>query len=641
VPRQVQASAAPGENDVGGSAALTAFLGGSDAGADGEQRVDVRCEPLAVRDGCSPDRIPAGRWVSDRALIRSEQFAVNEALATLRNNPGLFAVHAPSGTGVTPVVSDLVAAIVTERAQRLAELPSPVDAFGRRHVLGAHTVSAPADELTGFEIVLAAPEVAPAGLAGPGSRWRDRAAETDYFTATAWLAGDEGGWALLLARLGDRAANRAFADRWWRGVVRGTDVLFPAGEPMPAALRRLGEKQADGDWQAAVARFRAALAKVRKLSAERMLVAAALTRLSAAEQACEEASGIVDAAVLALADLTAREPAAAVALASAEQHRRSCLADLAEHELGKPPTWTITDDGKAALRESWLQVAVAGGLRRGRNWRHWAANRRALRTACAEAARRRDAAARSIEKLRADLADARVTRDRAAAEVTRLAAEMGPLAETVGRARQRWGDFVPDGPSQAETEDAALIERRETSAPWADRAYVLARAEVFLAALALHKALIAAQADVFEANLAALLDLLTGEAEADEATALAAWRTFFLVVPVVAVPLEAAGSLFAGIGGGNLGWLLAHTDALVAAHDVRAALRLADRAVLAGDATLGGAAAAADQTARYGTSLPAGTWVGTPLRVVRGQERAVINLRNDLTYDGLLIPNRD
>ena len=93
--------------------------------------------------------------------------------------------------------------------------------------------------------------------------------------------------------------------------------------------------------------------------------------------------------------------------------------------------------------------------------------------------------------------------------VTRFEAEIGPLAEAVAAARQAWGDHVPDGPSQAETEDLALIEWRETFAPWADEDYATARAEVFLAALELHKALITAQADVFAANLGALMDLLS------------------------------------------------------------------------------------------------------------------------------------
>jgi hypothetical protein len=75
-------------------------------------RVDVRREPLVVRDGCAPERIPSGRWPSDEALVRSEQFAVNEAIARLaageRGDGGqedgesrdwVFGVHAPLGTG--------------------------------------------------------------------------------------------------------------------------------------------------------------------------------------------------------------------------------------------------------------------------------------------------------------------------------------------------------------------------------------------------------------------------------------------------------------------------------------------------------------------------------------------------------------
>ncbi len=99
---------------------------------------------------------------------------------------------------------------------------------------------------------------------------------------------------MLAARLGDRAANRAFADRWWHGAVRGADVLFPAGESMAAALRRL--KGTTVYWPACVAWFRSALEKVGNLAAERTEVATALTRLSLLEQACEEASLSVETA---------------------------------------------------------------------------------------------------------------------------------------------------------------------------------------------------------------------------------------------------------------------------------------------------------------------------------------------------------
>jgi hypothetical protein len=487
-----------------------AGMGGMTTDSAGVKRIDVRCEPLVVRDGCSPGRIPAGRWPSDGCLVRSEQFAVNEAI----DQRGLFAVHAPPGTGVAEVFGDLVAAIITERARRIAELPSPATAFGETRIWSTHRVAVPNPALAGFEIVLAAPEpsaLTAHGLPPIGAGWRDAATAIDYFSSTARLSDGVGAWAMLAARLGDSTANHAFAERWWRGAIRGTDVLFPAGESMAAALRRLQQESPAVDWPAAVARFRTALARAETLASERTGVAAAVTRISDLEQAYEEASCSGESAQARLAEIAEREqPPVRAALAAAEQEHRATLADLGAHELGRPVIATVTADGKAALRtSSAISVAVAGGLRRGRNWREWSVARRKLRDACAAAEARRAAAAEAAATLDATLAAAQTAVTEATAEVTRLTADLGPLAEAVAAARQLWGDHVPDGPSQAETEDAALIEWRETSAPWADDEYATARAEVFLAALELHKALITAQADVFAANLGALMDLFS------------------------------------------------------------------------------------------------------------------------------------
>jgi hypothetical protein len=729
----------PGEMDASGNPGDSGHsVADSDAAV--ADRVDVRWEPLVVRDGCRPDRIPPGRWPSDVALVRSEQFAVNEAIA--QPDGGVFAVHAPPATGLAEVYGDLVAAIITERARRIADLPSPAAAFGEPQFWSTHRVAAPNPTLAGFEIVLAAPEsgaLTAHGLPPIGARWREAAATIDYFASTARLADGVGAWAMLAARLGDGAANRAFAERWWRGAVRGTDVLFPAGESMADALRRLQSETSAVDWQAAVTRFRSALAKTENLAMERTEVAAAVTRISDLEQACEEASGSVEAAQARLTELAVREPAVRDALAAAEEDQRALLADLGAHQLSRPAFTTVTEQGITALRSRGaLSIAVAGGVRRGRNWRAWTARRRELRAACAEAELRREAAAQELQTLNARLAVAWTTVNEEAAEVARLTAEIGPLAEVVALARQRWGDHVPDGPSQAETEDAALIEWRETSAPWADEEYAASRAEVFLAALDLHKTLIAARADVFAANLGALMDLLCSDqalvpaqaappeaenagaaderaaeavtdgdgseaktAESDSAAAeslaraiAAAWQSLFLVVPVVHVPFGAIEPLFAGLGPMPLGWLLADHAERLPASEARSILGRLGHAVLAGDSAGSGETAhgdgsaltvdeasndrndpddpdvndasaqeVAERTARYGTWLPASTsspsgpsgpveseessdeagrvWVGTPLRVVRGLDRATVDLLNSLAYDGLLVSDRD
>jgi hypothetical protein len=704
-------------------------------------QVDVRRQPLAVRDGCAPGRIPAARWPSDGALVRSEQFAVNEILAGLGWGQGdgdgdggdrVFALHAPPGTGVAEVFGDLIAAVVTERARRIAGLPDPAAAFGAGLSWGPHVITRLAPELTGFEIVQSAPaelstrtpgmvpaartgtwSIRPAAgsaaTGGPavtlppvGTKWRSRAARADYFASTARLSDGVGAWAMLVARLGDGPANQAFAERWWQGTMRGTDVLFPTGESMAAALRQLAGQPID--WGTAVTWFRSALAKVEALAAERAPAAAALTQLSLLEQACEEASCAADAVQAKVEQLAAREPASREAVRGAEEDYRAALAALGAHELSRPALNTVTSQGVSALQSrEVMSVAMAGGVRRARNLRRWQVNRRARRATAAVTEQRLNEALREAEKLRVRVTAARSATEAAAAKVARLTAEMEPLAEIVAEARRRWGDHVPAGPSQAETEDPLLIEWRETTAPWADDEYATARAHAFVAALELHKALIAAQAGVFEANLAALMTLIAaprtagdgfdGSAPEDGAlddgvldggvlqvraldgsvldgsvaddtrnmpddVRLALWQSFFLVVPVVQVPFEAAGTLFDGLGPDALGWLLAAGAEQLTAGAAPRLLDRFERAVCAGDALLAqengtengsGSGAQASSQARYGTWLPSAhpaggskpRWVTMPLRVVRGQDRTTIDERNDLAYDGLLISGRE
>ncbi len=150
----------------------------------------------------------------------------------------------------------------------------------------------------------------------------------------------------------------------------------------------------------------------------------------------------------------------------------------------------------------------------------------------------------------------------------------------------------------------------------------------------------------------------------------AAWRSFFLAVPVVQVPFEAAEPLLGGLAPGTLGWLFAASADQLEAEDVTGLLQCFDRAVFAGDTVLAVprpeiAAAVglsvpaqstaqdlADRLVRYGTWLSGGAsacpcddtesrWVGMPLRVVRGQDRTTVDRRNDLGYDGLLVTDRD
>jgi hypothetical protein len=645
------ASGALSGGDDGAGPALADFLAGSED-IDWGSRIDVRDEPLVVRDGCRPERIPLGRWVSDtgHALVRGQQFAVNEIMARLGPGPGVFAVHAPPGTGTTAVFSDLIASIVVERARRLAELPNPRDAFGDSRTWqsgpAAHTVTAPVPPLTGFEIILAGPDEA--GTGGIGQHWIDRAGQVDYFASTARLACGADAWGLIAAPFGDGSECRNFVERFWQGTVRGTDALFRVGESMPAVLRRLAETAAD--WPGAVANFREAMARVTALSSERTVASASIARFSGLEDALEGAYFSLEAAQERCAELARREATVTEDLVAAEEQRRAALADLDNHRADRP--------------------GLRAGVRAGRAWH---AAHGPLRDANSAALLRRDTAMAEAQSLRAGLAAAKRAAAEADEEVNTLTAQMAELQERVAQVRRRWGNHVPDGPSQDETEDPALIERREKSAAWADEEFTAARTELFLAALALHKALITAQANTVERNLGALMDMLSGEGRPPREVALAAWQSFFLVVPVVTATFTAIGSLFDGLGPGSFGWLLAERAGQVPPQQVLGALWRADRAVLAGDPlqaaaesplpwlgqqallkalevdeewapARGCAQRVADRLARYGTWLPVEApdgsgrlWVGAPLRVQRRSDRPIIEAGNEIAYDGLLV----
>ena len=612
-------------------------------------RTDVQKEPLSVRAGCAPDRIPSGRWVTDtnRPLAFSQQFAVNQILRTLSDTAGLFAVNGPPGTGKTTMLRDVIAAIIVNRAIELADLPSPGEAFTTAReqwqpVRYSHTITIPNPRLTGFEIVVAssnngAVENISTEIPGPkgiDGQWHDAAAAVDYFCQTA----GHDAWAMVAARLGNRANRTAFTEGFWWNRESG----------MQNAL-----KQAAPDWQGAVASFRRALSRVQDLSAERSVVAHSITRLPVASQDHAQAEADLESAMAIQEKFETELPGADRRLREADDRWQMASSAVAAHRPDRPgPFALLSTRGRTARRS-------------------WEAEHAELNARFLAADRERDAASRAAHDAATCLATAQ--RDTTGARSTRdrLKRELQELRCQIQDARLRWGDHVPNGPEYAETAESELIQRREKSAPWADAEFTAARTELFLAALALHRALILAEARTFRRNLSALMDVLGGKGRPSDAATMAAWQTFFLVVPVVSTTFASLDKLFGGLGCESLGWLFVDEAGQAPPQHAVGALWRAKRAVIVGDplqlkpvVTLpwGGQRAllhefgvgeqwapsrtsvqqVADRLAEYGTSLPnpasdVPVWVGTPLRVHRRCDRLMFGISNQIAYDSLMV----
>ena len=353
---------------------------------------------------------------------------MNQILRTLSDTCGVFAVNGPPGTGKTTMLRDVIAAIVVKRAIELACLASPGEAFTTaceqwQTVRHSHTITAPNPKLTGFEIVVAssnngAVENVSIQIPGPkgiGGQWRGAAATVDYFSKTA----GRGAWAMIAARLGNRANRAAFVQDFWLNRDSGMQNVLGRSAALPP------------DWQGAVASFRRALSRVKDLSAERSTVSRAITRLPAASQDHARAEANLESAMALRENLETGQQDANRRLREADDRWQMASSAIAAHRPGRPGLF-----------------ALLSGRGRVTRW-NWKAEHAELNGRFVVADRERDAASRAAQDVANRLAAARREEENVRRICDRLMRELEELRRQVCAARLRWGDHVPDGPEYA------------------------------------------------------------------------------------------------------------------------------------------------------------------------------------------------
>jgi len=640
-----------------------------DADIDRGARVDVRTRLDEVRRATDPDRIPLGRWPAsaDHPLALGQQLAVNEAKGMLGADGGLFAVNGPPGTGKTTMLRDLVAALVTERAERLAALSHPLDAFLEEpehwKTRYRRTIHRLRPELTGFELVLASSNngaVENVTLEIPSveaidGTWREQAQGVDYFPALAERAmgagrrrdrdsgdAEHAAWALVAARLGRKRNRTGFVSAVWWTEQQDDDDNRP---PPATGLRDLltaWEVHPEGPlWADAVATFEQARDRAAAIRDERLRTRAQLDRLEELESELEiarEAEGVARERVEAS---RRRREELVEALQADEAERGSRSEELKEVRRHRPCILRFRARAK------------------------WRAHERQL---AAEVAKLDVRLSESRDELR-PLEEQVKAHAKAEAGLAAVERELEECRQTLSRYREKPGAQLPD---KAWFEDRRA---RELRAPWSDVEWNEARSELFLAALVLHRAFLVHAARPMRQSLDGAMEILSGGAPSDlpAEAALAAWQALFLLVPVVSTTFASVPRLFGSLGAEALGWLLVDEAGQATPQNPVGALWRSQRAVIVGDPLqlepittipLGAEQAIrayygvgeewltgrnsaqdlADRLNRFGTTLPGGErqlWVGAPLSVHRRCDQPMFDLSNEIAYDGLMVEATD
>lgn len=646
---------------------------------EGRTRVDVRAPDgiEAAYRSLTPDRMPQGRWPADHPLAFSQQLAVNEVWRRLANGAGIFAVNGPPGTGKTTLLRDIVAAVVVDRAAKLAGLKKGRSAFKPKASKKLGDAWVPYYEIMeaigGSAIVIASANngaVENVSLELPGmdavpGRVRGR---IDYFADLATRLVHKPAWGLLAARLGNKKNRSEFVETfWWEAPARrldadgqdGASCAQPQGEGLRHHLMQIqeGKRTPLLPWTEAVKRFKEALR--REESIRKSLVEAAVLpgRINAVRQKIKEEKQ----ALKHLRD-EAKEQGGLVEVLAAETARLSTECAGLRERLAEIKGVLASHDAARPGFMIWLATF-------GRSHHEWWNRRRqfeeeedALRRELAPVERaRREAIARHTDaKARLNGVVGQLERKQGA--LAQAQEDLEALSAQLAAAKESLGGHWP--------EPGWNDEMREKSSPWMTEDWRLAREDVFLAALALHRAFIESHPAEMLANLNLASDWLQGR-RMPEIMARTALDALCLVVPVISTTFASVPRMFADIGREGIGWLLIDEAGQALPQQAAGAIWRAKRAVVVGDpnqlepviavpATVEGALARhyddvnqrwwptetsaqrlADQTMDIGTWLPGAEqqklWVGCPLRVHRRCDDPMFSISNRIAYDGLMV----
>lgn len=617
------------------------------------ERVDVRQNLQAIFDQFSPALFPAGCWPTKdhHPLVLSQQFAINTATAGLQQG-GLSSVNGPPGTGKTTLLRDLVAAVVVQRADRLAKLTTPSQAFSghQGYRAGKYTRRANTfrDDLLGFEIVVASSnngavenitlEIPKKDAVDPS--WLK---EVDYFAQLAGEVIGQEAWALLAARLGNKQNRSDFISKFWYGPKVDDPASFGGFKKYLE-----GQETQVIDWPRAVRRYQKAVKAEQELRTSRVSAFNLRTQLANAQASLQGFPDELDALDTRLALLDSRISHLSLGAQGAATTVSDLEARRAHHQTLRPGVW-------ANLRSFGQE---------GRTWQAADSQHELDIAEGAKALEKARAAHQSAQQLKITLEHERSSFQQ---RLGLLQAEVQRLTLKLQGARVELGGHFAD-PADWAQDDAA----QEHTSPWADPVWNKARRKLFLEALNLHRAFIQANAKALRQNLMVAIDLLGGDlpSTASDEVARTAWTSLCLVVPVISTTFASFDRLFARMGKESLGWLLIDEAGQAMPQVAAGAIWRAKRTLVVGDPmqlepvvslpqSVQEALRAhhgvtedfaprstsvqelADRTTRFGTALPhqdgSALWVGAPLRVHRRCDEPMFSISNRVAYGGMMV----
>lgn len=606
------------------------------ASAPTEQRKDLT-DNSVLRQYVSPQYLAPARWpcAGDFPLSISQQAAINLAL---NETSGIFSVNGPPGTGKTTLLNDIISNVIVKRAEAIAHLNDPTDAFEQKAIETSidrrkYYVWKPKPVLQGYEIVIASNNnkaVENISKEIPSQQSVDPQWELDYFADLAQhILNMPDAWGLCAAVLGKRTHITNFFNKFWQSDSKAEALNFNSW-----LLTRLKEGKAETNWKQAKKAFQNTLKAYKALQKELADVAQDLEQLLTTTQKLQHDKAEHEAILQSLEDEK-------IALKERCDDCTEQLNRLQSHRPGK---------GNYLLPN--------------KEYQQWEEGYKKARNADKAAQKEWKACEKQIQDVRSGL-------EQLAKKQAQLQQKAGSQEKYLMYYKERIGSNFPDSTFWQQPTEVL-----QQSTPWHSERLHELRGELFVRAMDLHRAFIGRTAKQFHNNLSSIKALVgdgkswpnnkAGERAQDVLPAL--WTSLFTVVPVVSTTLASIGNL-KGLGKEGISWVLIDEAGQAAPQAAVGVLQRARRAIVVGDpnqtpptVTLPpkmsevfrahyqldvqwdihetSAQSLADEANIFGAYINQGgitSWVGAPLRVHRRCQNPMFEVANQIAYDGLMV----
>ena len=672
------------------SASMLRYLGVAKV----DHPLDLLKDLSVLERAVAPADIPAAKWPTgkEKSLVVLQQAAVNLAGRELTGKEGMLAVNGPPGTGKTTLLRDVIAMCVLERAVAMCGFNDPRQSFtetGERVEAGkaSYKIYGLADALKGHEVLVVSSnnkavenvskelpaEAAVSHAHGPVRYFRSI---SDAVHGPRKRQGTEEEiapepvktWGLIAAVLGNKDNRSAFWEAlWWdedRGLktylkaAKGDAVMVDRHNPktgrMEKCIPKVVEQERPPSPQQAKANWPKVRADFLALKAE---IDAELQALEAVRRLCLELAEPrrqLAESERKLVSLQAECDEFANALATLQAEREAMSA---EHK----------QDEAAHSRHRELRPGLFARLRRTYEATAWA-ERDAIWRAPAEAAAKKLAALEgAVKKAEREHSLAEAKAQVLAIAVGRGRDEIARRSQPLEQHRTRLEGRMID---EAKFQEGHASWNRST--PWVTEALNGKREELFIAALAVHRAFIDVAAPRVLSNLGALQAAGTGMRKSEERRRLLGdlWSTLFLVVPVLSTTFASVERMLGDVLPNTLGWLLIDEAGQATPQAAAGAILRSKRSVVVGDplqippvvslperlnadicdffqvdaldwtAPRASAQTLADRASRYQSSfegVAAERRVGLPLLVHRRCQSPMFDIANNLAYAGQMV----